>query len=295
MNSYLCFLMACGIMRREDGDGMEYEQGIIAVLGIAAVIVVVVCAVGIFLLFRKWSHQVADRLFGKREGIADQGKERESIWHMLAPSLMGIVLCVVCLCGTSWAWFTVSRSSSVTPIQTANYIVGLTVDGEAVPQTLDGNSILTMQLSAGQAYQVALKANGTASTGYCKVTFEGHTYYTDQIGKDDTLAFTVNASQDSTMEIESQWGTCALASVDKIAAGAVIGEELVQTEETEASTEEADVEEEESESDTGTIEEETMEIEESETEMESAEQDDMPDAEDAAEMNALEDQEQSVD
>lgn len=219
---------------------MGYEQGAATVVCVLVVAVIVLCAVGIIIFLRKLCRKVCDRLFVKNAITAEKGQAGENIWHLLAPSVMGIFLCVVCLCGTSWAWFTASRSSSVTPIQTAVYTVGLTVDGQDVPQTLDGARIMQIGMTKGQTYRVSLKANGTASTGYCKVTFEDKTYYTDRIGADDTLAFTVNASKDSTMEIEAQWGTCALESVDKIAAGSVIGEQLTQQEVNNASNDEED-------------------------------------------------------
>ena len=210
---------------------MGYEQGAATVVCVLVVAVIVLCAVRIIIFLKKLCRRVCNWLFDQEAKESEKGRASEDIWHLLAPSLMGIVLCVVCLCGTSWAWFTVSRSSSVTPIQTAVYTVQLTVDDEDVPQTLDGESIMKIGMTKGQTYRISLKANGTASTGYCKVTFEDQTYYTDQIGTDDTLAFTVNTSKDSTMEIESQWGTCALESVDKIAAGRVIGEQLIQSKE----------------------------------------------------------------
>lgn len=241
---------------------MGYEQNVTIVVCVLAVAGVVLCAIGITIFLRKLSKKMSDQIFDKWSMDDTKAHNSESIWHLLAPSLMGICLCVVCLCGTSWAWFTASRSSSVTPIQTANYTVALTVDGQDVPQTLDGESIMKIQMSGGQSYAISFKANGTASTGYCKVTFEGKTYYTNQIGADDTFSFTVNTSQDSTMEVEAQWGTCALESVDEITSGAVIGEQLSQSDENNTPD---DIEDETIESES-----ETEEIEESqETETES--------------------------
>lgn len=258
---------------------MGYEQNVTIVVCVLAVVAVVLCAVGITIFLRKLSKKMSDQLFDKRS--MDDAKEHngESIWHLLAPSLMGIGLCVVCLCGTSWAWFTASRSSSVTPIQTANYTVALTVDEQDVPQTLDGESIMKIQMSGGQSYAISFKANGTASTGYCKVIFEGKTYYTDQIGVDDTFSFTVNTSQDSTMEVEAQWGTCALESVDKINSGAVIGEQLSQSDENNTPD---DIEDEMIESES-----ETEEMEESqETETESQQDMDTSDTDIESDMDS---------
>ncbi len=34
-----------------------------------------------------------------------------SIYRILAPSVLGIFICAICLCGASWAWFTASTST----------------------------------------------------------------------------------------------------------------------------------------------------------------------------------------
>ena len=40
-------------------------------------------------------------------------------FHVVAPSLAGICICAVCLCGMSWAWFSASRNTGVVPIKSA--------------------------------------------------------------------------------------------------------------------------------------------------------------------------------
>lgn len=40
-------------------------------------------------------------------------------FHVVAPSIAGICICAVCLCGMSWAWFSASRNTGVVPIKSA--------------------------------------------------------------------------------------------------------------------------------------------------------------------------------
>ena len=44
-----------------------------------------------------------------------------SIYRILAPSVIGIFICAICLCGASWAWFTASTSTGTTAIQSSSY------------------------------------------------------------------------------------------------------------------------------------------------------------------------------
>lgn len=46
--------------------------------------------------------------------------------HLLAPSVISICLCAICLCGASWAWFAASASTGMASIQAANYTVSVT-------------------------------------------------------------------------------------------------------------------------------------------------------------------------
>ena len=64
------------------------------------------------------------------------GREKKSdgFASMLAPSLLGICVCVVCLIGGTYAWFTATKTVSVQSIQMASYNVVTTVkasDGTA--------------------------------------------------------------------------------------------------------------------------------------------------------------------
>lgn len=139
--------------------------------------------------------------------------------HLLAPSIMGGVLCILCLCGTSWAWFTASVSTAATTIQTAAYTVSVTVTPEVTPTTEN-----EFDLAAGGTYEITLTPTGTAKTGFCKISLETKTYYTGQLtsGK---LTFTVNAGSGGKLTVTPEWGTCAVSSPDNtISNGDTIGE-----------------------------------------------------------------------
>lgn len=144
--------------------------------------------------------------FFHRPKHAKKENRSDGIFHILAPSLIGICLCAVCLCGASWAWFTARTTAGTTEIQSSSYKL-------LYQANEDTNT--TELAEAGTAYTltanvcvIKLKATGTAgATGYCSIKVGNETYYTEQIFVDDTFTFTVNASAGTNIILTPKWGT----------------------------------------------------------------------------------------
>lgn len=126
----------------------------------------------------------------------------ENILRLLMPSVAGIIVCMVCLAGMSWAWFTVSVQTKPQTITAGNYGIEVTVtDATGVPVDL------TTPLKKGQFYTVILTAGGTApSGGYCKVESGGKTLYTEPILPDQSLTFTLIPEQNGLYTFTGVWG-----------------------------------------------------------------------------------------
>lgn len=165
------------------------------------------------------------RFFFHRGKHAQDEIRSDGVIHILAPSIIGIFICAICLCGASWAWFTASTGSTTTKIQAATYSVEVTAEAEAAdaPVTVASNGTSEITLESGRTYTVTLQATGTAENGFCIVNFEGIDYYTKQLAPGMRLTFTVNTSKDSTMTLTPQWGTCAAEPANKIKGGESIG------------------------------------------------------------------------
>lgn len=150
-----------------------------------------------------------DRLFH-----AETARRSDGVFHMLAPSFVGIIICAICLCGASWAWFTAADSSSVSPITAATFAVKVTAKSgdENVELTEKPNGIFEFKTKKSGDYIIALKAEGTASTGYAVVFLNEEKHYTEQLSPERTLTFTVTADKDTTVTVEPQWGTCAVTT-----------------------------------------------------------------------------------
>lgn len=110
---------------------------------------------------------------GKREH--PQEKKPASLTALLMPSLLGVAICLVCLCSLTWAWFTATQNSGVQPIQSATATVtaklgdtdlGKLKVGE--PCNLNGTGTLTLHMEGSAQYAyVLIKVGGTEyRTGY---------------------------------------------------------------------------------------------------------------------------------
>lgn len=145
-----------------------------------------------------------------RKPNRDKNKEYcRGIYRILAPSIVGIGICTVCLCGASWAWFNASVGSTMQTIKTPTYqFEPFTVkSGDTVLQTSDGK----YSLEAGTEYTVEIKATGTAgATGYCTLVINGNESakrYTAQISAGDTFSFKIKANEAASIKLTGNWGT----------------------------------------------------------------------------------------
>lgn len=154
----------------------------------------------------------------------------DGLSHLLAPSVIGACICAVCLCGASWAWFTASTSTGTAKIQAAAYTVSVTGKQAQTPLTpTEENGSAVFTLEANKEYQIEIKPTGNATTGYCKVNFESKDYYTVQLPS-GTLSFTVYASENGSLTVTPEWGTCAVAGEDNtVADGGKIGTKPVSS------------------------------------------------------------------
>ena len=144
----------------------------------------------------------------KYEKVSDKSFSR-----ILLSSIFGAFICVFCLSGLTWAWFTSSVSSNANTISAAKFDVVITVkhsNNTEVTPNIDGSYSLE-----NGTYSVTVKATGDASTGYCKIVLNEQEYHSIQLfpaggeGKRQDVSFTVTASSACTLTIVPKWGSYA--------------------------------------------------------------------------------------
>lgn len=131
---------------------------------------------------------------GKREH--PQEKKPASLTALLMPSLLGVAICLVCLCSLTWAWFTATQNSGVQPIQSATATVTASLNDTALgelkvgePCSLNGTGTLTLHMEGSAQYAyVLIKVGGTEyHTDY--LTADGYTITVNESGATLTLCW----------------------------------------------------------------------------------------------------------
>ena len=143
----------------------------------------------------------------KQERVDDR-----SFSGMIFSSVLGIVLCMICLAGLTWAWFSDSASSSVNTLSAARFDVSVAVTNTTTQVEEQPQSEKQFALSNG-TYAVTLTGTGNAQTygGYCTLTLGSDTYHTVQLrsGEQFTFTLTVTSAQTVSFTVLPQWGTYA--------------------------------------------------------------------------------------
>ena len=157
-----------------------------------------------------------------RKPNRDNNKEYcRGIYRILAPSIVGIGICTVCLCGASWAWFNASVGSTMQTIKTPTYqFEPIIVKSNESALTAD-NGVYT--LAADTEYTVEIKTTGTVgATGYCTLVInDSDKRNTVQISAGDTFSFKILANEDASIKLTGKWGTSSNEG-ERIANGAEI-------------------------------------------------------------------------
>ena len=153
----------------------------------------------------------------KTQKITDKAFAR-----FVATSVFGILVCIVCLCSSTFAWFTATQDSGLNTITSGSFGHEITVeiagasDGETVDLT-DGAE-KTCTLDRGKSYVVILTPTAaTTVKGYCVITIDGVKYNTDTYGavsegslKVLTFTLTLPAGNDpAEVTFKPHWGIAA--------------------------------------------------------------------------------------
>ena len=129
--------------------------------------------------------------------------------RLMLSSVLGILLCIVCLCSTTFAWFSDSVPSAGNTISTAkDCLLTVTVlDGGGELDNIDEGVVLT----AGVEYLVTLSLPADTASGYCIILADGVEYRTNYIRRHNDsapreLSFILTVGEDKTVTFTSHWG-----------------------------------------------------------------------------------------
>ena len=112
-------------------------------------------------------------------------------------SLLTIFACLVMIVSSALAFFYTDVKTNDTTLKSAWYSI-----------TLDNaeNNVYVTSLAPNDTHRFEIRAGGTASTGYCKVTVGEDTYFTEQIKPGESVSLTVIAAKGTVITFEPFWG-----------------------------------------------------------------------------------------
>lgn len=152
----------------------------------------------------KWN-QLFSHNTRRQEGTAD------SLLRLLAPSLLGMAVCVLTLCSLTWAWFNMNVGSSITGIQSSEVEVCLVTQDEnnswtATPLVEHENGSSNATTDNGKIYFIA---RGTAANAYLQIDDKYYgpldlTQEPDKCGKYPVYSITL--SDASSVSVSLHWG-----------------------------------------------------------------------------------------
>lgn len=132
-------------------------------------------------------------------------------------TLVTVLLCLVAMVFTAYAYFTADVSSSGNVIQAATFDVALTVEGEdgSQPAVIKDGKVYKVTLQPNIPYTVTVNRGGNADTGFCEVKTSEGTYHTQQLGADwsasvqpvNSISFLLTVAQEETVTFRPHWGT----------------------------------------------------------------------------------------
>ncbi len=114
----------------------------------------------------------------------------------LVISLLTILACTAVLAASTFALFFAEISTDNSTLVGAYYSV--TVDNAE-------NGTYICPLAFEDKHTFEIKADGTATSGHCKIRVGDTTYYTEQIPQGHSLVLTVQAAKDTVITFTSEW------------------------------------------------------------------------------------------
>lgn len=153
--------------------------------------------------------------------VPKEGKIKEKVFvSRIAVAVVCMVCCLSAMGFSAYAYFTSSVTSGLNTIRAAVYSTDIVVTDSSnvlVAETKEDDATNSYSLSKG-TYTVTIVAQGTATTGYCKVVVnDTENYYTAPITPNETLKFEIQCNDSSAeVRIITNWGSCSVKENAKI-------------------------------------------------------------------------------
>ena len=130
--------------------------------------------------------------------------------RLLLTSFLGIFLCIVCLCSTTYAWFVAGVQGGNNVIRASELCkLSVSVAKEGSEEAVIDIHTPTALVCEG-TYTVTLTLPSGSASGYLVVSVGDTDYYTDYLkrseGEEQTLTFTMDVKAATSVLLTARWG-----------------------------------------------------------------------------------------
>ena len=92
--------------------------------------------------------------------------------RLMISSLLGVFMCIVCLCSASWAWFSADTSNHKNTLVTGKFGLDVAVVDESeravsVTKNADGSSLCYFSDAGVYTVTLAMSQDTTVNKGFC--------------------------------------------------------------------------------------------------------------------------------
>ena len=142
--------------------------------------------------------------------------------RLMLTSVLGILLCIACLCSATWAWFSADVSSNENTLKAGVFDLAVSVtDASAQPVTVTHSANGAYACSLGTAVytvKLAVSEDTTVTKGYCVITINGTAYKTATLeaGVTESISFTLDVQNaEITVSFMPSWGMPAHYDIEE--------------------------------------------------------------------------------
>ena len=148
------------------------------------------------------------RIFHKGD-LANKKERRDSLAPLLLPSILGVCVCTICVCGMTWAWYSASVRAPAQKMTGAYYevhVVSVKAETSGQEITPEGGGY---KLEGKISYTVTLSAEGTVQKcgGYCLIECGGTKLYTQTFKSNDEIIVKLTPPVAGTYTFTGVWGS----------------------------------------------------------------------------------------
>lgn len=161
-----------------------------------------------------------------RFSVPVQGKVSEKVFlSRITLNITVIIICMIAMAFTAFAYFSVSVSSQNNRIQAAHFDVEIhvssEVDGIPVSELVNrqNTDVYVVNMKADTVYAVEIVAKGNSNTGFVVISAGGYQYHTEQMVLNDknSIVFYLRPTEDMAVMLMPHWGTSS--HYEKLSAG----------------------------------------------------------------------------